>query len=83
MGRFLSCRPLHAVHKIPDTPAPAGTLYPSVPPSLTNGLTKTSYALVDQLRSVDPQRISRVAGRIDAAVLMSIDAKLRAFLALP
>ena len=53
--------PLLAVVPITGTPAP-GALYPPLAPG-GSGLTKPSYALVDQLRSIDKQRIRRRHGR--------------------
>ncbi len=47
-----------------------------------NGLTKSSYALVDHLRSIDKQRIRRCYGQVSEAELASIDAGLRLYLGL-
>lgn len=41
-----------------------GGLYPPLAPG-SSGLRKPSFALVDQLRSVDKRRIRQVFGRID------------------
>jgi mRNA interferase MazF len=72
--------PLIAVVPVTGTPGD-GVLYPELQPS-KNGLTKVSYALVDQLRSVDKRRIHRVLGRISAGELAKIDEALRLFLGL-
>jgi mRNA-degrading endonuclease toxin of MazEF toxin-antitoxin module len=40
-----------------------GALYPELAPG-KSGLTKTSYALVDHLSSIDKRRIRRVLGRV-------------------
>jgi mRNA interferase MazF len=49
-----------------------GALYPPLSPG-PSGLRKPSYALVDQIRSVDKRRISRVFGRIPENELDAID----------
>jgi len=72
--------PLLAVVPITGTPAP-GALYPPLAPG-SNGLTKPSYALVDQLRSINKQRICRQYGQVSEAELAAIDAGLRLFLGL-
>jgi len=72
--------PLVAVVPITGTPAP-GALYPSLAPG-THGLTKTSTALVDHLRSIDKQRIRRCYGQVSEAELAAIDAGLRLYLGL-
>jgi mRNA interferase MazF len=72
--------PLLAVVPITGTPAP-GALYPPLAPG-ANGLTKPSYALVDQLRSIDKQRIRRRYGQVSEAELAAIDAGLRLYLGL-
>lgn len=58
-----------------------GALYPMLSPG-TSGLTKTSYALVDHIRSVDKRRIRRVFGQVSADELETIDTGLRLFLGL-
>jgi mRNA interferase MazF len=70
--------PLLAVVPITGTPAP-GALYPPLAPG-ANGLTKPSYALVDQLRSIDKQRIRRRYGQVNEAELAAIDAGMRLYL---
>lgn len=72
--------PLLAVVPITATPAP-GALYPPLAPG-ANGLTKPSYALVDQLRSIDKQRIRRRYGQVSETKLAAIDAGLRLYLGL-
>jgi mRNA interferase MazF len=71
--------PLLAVVPITGTPAP-GALYPPLAPG-AHGLTKPSYALVDQLRSIDKRRIRR-HGQVSEAELAAIDAGLRLYLGL-
>lgn len=72
--------PLIAVVPITAT-AGEGALYPTLAPG-ANGLTKASFALVDQLRSVDKRRIRRVFGRVTSAELAAIDQGLGLFLGL-
>lgn len=72
--------PLVCIVPVTGTPG-VGALYPSLAPG-RSGLTKKSFALVDQLRSVDKRRIQRVYGRITAAELGAIDAGLTLFLGL-
>jgi len=72
--------PLIAVVPITGTRA-KGALYPALAPG-ASGLTKPSTALVDQLRSIDKQRIRRRYGQISAAELQAIDAGLCLYLGL-
>lgn len=72
--------PLIAVVPIVGTPG-EGALYPELSPG-ESGLTKTSYALVDHLRSVDKRRIRRVFGRIAKGELAALDLGLELFLGL-
>ena len=58
-----------------------GALYPGLSPG-TSGLAKPSYALIDQLRSVDKRRIRRVFGVLAGDELEAIDQGLRLFLGL-
>ena len=58
-----------------------GALYPSLAAG-KSGLRASSYALVDQVRSVDKRRITTVFGRIRAAELTEIDEGLRLLLGL-
>ena len=73
--------PVIAVVPVTGTPG-EGALYPALSPG-GSGLTKPSWALVDQLRSVDKQRIRRVFGRISVAELAAIDDGAALFLGLP
>jgi mRNA interferase MazF len=72
--------PLLAVVPITGTPAP-GALYPPLAPG-ASGLTKPSYALVDQLRSIDKQRIRRRYGQVTKEELAAIEAGLQLYLGL-
>jgi len=72
--------PLVAVVPISAT-AGEGALYPALEPG-RSGLRKTSYALVDQIRSVDKRRIERVFGRVTADEMAAIDEGLVLFLGL-
>ncbi|MEW6777365.1 MAG: type II toxin-antitoxin system PemK/MazF family toxin [Bdellovibrionota bacterium] len=58
-----------------------GALYPALQPG-TSGLRKTSYALIDQLRSVDKRRVRRLFGTVPATELAAIDQGLTLFLGL-
>lgn len=58
-----------------------GALYPKLKPG-ANGLQKVSFAMVDQLRSVDKQRVRRVYGKLSDKELAAIDDGLRLYLAL-
>jgi mRNA interferase MazF len=72
--------PVIAVVPVTGTPG-EGALYPSLAPG-PSGLTKPSWALVDQLRSVDKRRIRRIFGRVTAAELAALDEGLELFLGL-
>lgn len=72
--------PLIAVVPVTGTPGD-GALYPELSPG-KSGLTKTSYALVDHLRSIDKRRIRRVFGRITKDELAALDQGLELFLGL-
>ena len=54
----------------------------AVAPPGRSGLTKTSYALIDHLRSIDKRRIRRVFGRITKEELAALDQGLELFLGL-
>ena len=72
--------PLIAV--VPVTGMPGeGALYPKLSPG-ESGLTKTSYALIDHLRSVDKRRIHRVFGRVTKDEIAAVDQGLALFLGL-
>ena len=58
-----------------------GALYPPLRPG-ASGLMKPSCALVDQISSVDKQRVLRIFGQISASELQAIDEGLRLFLGL-
>ena len=72
--------PLLAVVPVTGT-AGVGALYPPLSPG-RSGLTKASYALVDQVRSVDKRRVARVYGRVTPDELAAIDEGLELFLGL-
>src|SRR6202035_1307820 len=72
--------PLVCVVPITGTPG-EGALYPRIKPG-ASGLRKPSFALVDQLRSVDKRRVSRLLGRISADELKPIDEGVRLYLGL-
>lgn len=74
------CFPLIAVVPVTGTPG-EGSLYPALSPG-KSGLTKTSYALVDHLRSIDKRRIRRVFGGVAKDELAAIDQGLQLFLGL-
>jgi len=58
-----------------------GALYPPLRPG-ASGLIKPSWALVDQIRSVDKRRVLRVFGQVSPSELHTIDDGLRLFLGL-
>jgi mRNA interferase MazF len=58
-----------------------GALYPILRPG-PSGLARTSYALVDHLRSVDKRRVHRVFGAISAGEADALDEGLELFLGL-
>lgn len=72
--------PLIAVVPVTGTPG-EGALYPQLQAG-KSGLAKTSYALVDQLRSIDKRRIRRVFGKVSAAEMSAIDQGLKLYLGL-
>ena len=72
--------PLIAVVPITGT-AGVGALYPELSPG-HSGLTKTSYALIDHLRSIDKRRIRRVFGLVTTEELAAVDQGLEVFLGL-
>jgi mRNA interferase MazF len=72
--------PLIAVVPVTGTPA-QGALYPDLAPG-ASGLTKPSTALVDQVRSIDKQRIRRRYGQVSAAELEAINRGLCLYLGL-
>jgi mRNA interferase MazF len=72
--------PLIAVVPVTGTPG-EGSLYPELSPG-KSGLTKTSFALLDHLRSIDKRRIRRVFGRVTQDELAAVDQGLELFLGL-
>ena len=72
--------PLIAVVPVTGT-AGVGALYPELSAG-TSGLMKTSYALVDHLRSIDKRRIRRIFGPVSPSELAGIDRGLELFLGL-
>lgn len=61
--------------------AGTGALYPMLAPG-GSGLTRTSYALIDQLRAVSKARVRSVHGRIHPSELKALDKGLYLFLGL-
>lgn len=72
--------PLIAVVPVTGTPG-VGALYPTLSAG-PSGLTKTSYALVDHLRSIDKRRIRRIFKQVSSSELTGIDHGLDLFLGL-
>ncbi|MBK9169302.1 MAG: type II toxin-antitoxin system PemK/MazF family toxin [Bryobacterales bacterium] len=58
-----------------------GLLYPELAPG-KSGLARTSFALIDHLRSVDKRRVRRVFGELARHEVAAIDEELTAFLGL-
>jgi mRNA interferase MazF len=72
--------PLIAVVPVTGTSG-VGALYPALSAG-TSGLTKTSCALVDHLRSIDKRRVRRIFGQVSPSELAGIDQGLELFLGL-
>ena len=72
--------PLIAVVPLTRTPG-RGILYPWIPRE-AGGLTADSYALADQVRSIDKARVVRIFGRVADEQMAAVDDGLRAFLGL-
>ena len=72
--------PLVAVVPVTGTQA-EGALYPRLRPG-SSGLSRTSYALIDHLRSIDKRRINRVYGVIAQDEMEAVDVGLALFLGL-
>ena len=72
--------PLLCVVPITGTPG-EGALYPPLGPG-RSGLTKQSFALIDQLRSVDKRRVRRVFGQLARRELGAVNEGLSLFLGL-
>jgi len=70
--------PLVCVVPITGTPG-EGLLYPPLAPG-ESGLTKKSFALIDQLRSIDKRRIRRVFGELAREEMAAIEDGLLVFL---
>ena len=72
--------PLVCVVPVTGTPG-QGLLYPELAPG-ESGLAKTSFALIDHLRSVDKRRVRRVFGELAPHEIAALDEGLAAFLGL-
>jgi mRNA interferase MazF len=72
--------PLVCVVPVTGTPG-EGLLYPQLAPG-KSGLAKMSFALIDQLRSVDKRRVRRVFGDLAREEITAIDEGLVVFLGL-
>ncbi len=72
--------PLIAVVPLTGTSG-QGALYPQLSPG-ASGLSKTSFALVDQIRSIDKRRIVRMYGSIALEELKALDQGIELFLGL-
>jgi mRNA interferase MazF len=72
--------PLIAVVPLTGT-AGDGALYPRLEPG-PSGLARASYALIDQIRSVDKRRVRRIYGVLTQDEIHSVDEGLRLFLGL-
>jgi mRNA interferase MazF len=72
--------PLVCVVPVTGTPG-EGLLYPPLAPG-QSGLAKKSFALIDQLRSIDKRRIRRVFGELAREEMAVVDEGLAAFLGL-
>lgn len=67
---------------VPVTGSPGeGALYPPLEPG-PSGLARTSWALVDQVRSIDKRRVHRVFGRLRPEELRAVDDGLALYLGL-
>ena len=72
--------PLLGVIPVTGTPG-QGALYPALEPG-DSGLRKPSWALIDQLRSIDKRRVRRVFGEISKREQGQLDLGLRLYLGL-
>jgi mRNA interferase MazF len=72
--------PLIAVVPVTGTTG-VGALYPALVPG-SSGLAKPSFALVDQIGSVDKRRIRRMFGKVSPSELAAIERGLQLFLGL-
>lgn len=72
--------PLLCVVPITGTPG-RGALYPELAPR-AGGLRKRSWALLDQVRTIDKRRVRKLFARITAEELEAVDDGLKLFLGL-
>jgi mRNA-degrading endonuclease toxin of MazEF toxin-antitoxin module len=72
--------PMLAVVPLTGTPG-NGALYPGLLPG-PSGLRQPSWALIDQLRSVDKRRVIKIFGSVSGSELAEIDDGIRLFLGL-
>jgi mRNA interferase MazF len=72
--------PLICVVPVTGTPG-KGLLYPPLAPG-KSGLAKPSFALIDQLRSIDKRRVRRVYGDLAAEEMAAVDEGLAVLLGL-
>jgi len=72
--------PLICVVPITAT-AGEGALYPEISKG-PSGLRSTSYAMIDQLRSIDKRRVRRLYGQLSERELWTIDSGLLLYLGL-
>ena len=72
--------PMICIVPVSSTPG-EGALYPKLDPG-PSGLRNRSYALVDQLRSVDKQRVVKLYGLISPEELHTLDEGIRLYLSL-
>jgi len=72
--------PLVCVVPLSGTPG-RGALYPTVSPG-PSGLRKRSWALCDQIRSVDKRRIRRQVGALTGEEIRSVEVGVRLLLGL-
>lgn len=72
--------PMGCVVPVTGTPG-EGALFPRLSPR-PNGFRKESFALVDQLRSVDKRRVLKIYGQIAPAELAAVDEGVRLYLGL-
>jgi mRNA-degrading endonuclease toxin of MazEF toxin-antitoxin module len=70
--------PILCVVPITSTPG-RGALYPALE-AASGGLRRRSFVLLDQVRTIDKRRVSRVFGTIAAGELEAIDEGLCLFL---
>jgi mRNA-degrading endonuclease toxin of MazEF toxin-antitoxin module len=67
---------------LPVTSTPGvGLLYPALQPG-ASGFAKISYALIDQLRSIEKRRIMKIYGELSSPDMRAVDEGLAVFLGL-